>query len=109
MIKRLFLATIFILYSCGTTMADGRIVVDGNYDYDQTQERTYANNACWKGYSKLKKMLKNDARQYCATQGSTGMRLLVMKKWSKIRCRKNRERRRRTTVTVKGRFRALCD
>ena len=91
------------------SIADGHYVIDGNYDYDRTATRTYAKKQCWQGYKHLKKILKDDAKQYCVSQGSHGTKLLIMKKWNKLSCIKNRERGRRTTVTVKARFRSLCN
>jgi len=91
------------------TYADACFVIDNNYHYDRTLEQTYRNNRCSRGYHKLKKLLKKEAKDLCTHEyGSHGLRLFCMKKWTKYSCIKNRRSGHRTTVTVTGRFYAQC-
>lgn len=103
--KLLFaIASATILLS-GIALAEGRVSTS-EWDFELTAEKTFKKNRCSRGYSKLKKILKNEAKDYCARQGSFGK--FKSKWWKKIDCVKHRDTGKKTTVTVKGSYRALC-
>ena len=107
--KKLILTAVALFgFLVAPLSADGYVVINGNYDYDKTETKTYKTNYCVRGYHALKKYLKDDAKQMCARRGHYGVKMLVMKKFTKISCTKIKRRHHRTKVRVKGRFRAMC-
>jgi uncharacterized protein with ParB-like and HNH nuclease domain len=107
--KIIILSMLLVGLTSYTFATRGHTVVDGNYSFDKTTEKTYTYNRCSKGYKKLKKLLKSEAKTYCASQGNYGMKMLAMKKWDKISCTKIKRKHHKTKVTIKGRFRAMCN
>jgi len=88
---------------------EGTYVVYENADYDKTVTKTYSNNRCARGYHKLKKYLKNDAKEFCAREfGTHGVKMFFSKKFTKIECIKIKRQGHKTKVKVTGKFKAMC-
>ncbi len=106
---RNFFMIITILMGTTTvyTFADGHINT-GTYEYDTTRTVTYSKRHCWQGYKRLKRTLKNEAKEVCRSNGVTRSNKLIMTKWNKYRCTKAHGSNGRT-VRVKARFRAMCN
>ena len=86
-----------------------RVVINNNYDFQQTETQTFTTRYCWKGYKKLKRILKLRAKSLCSTRGTLCRRALVMKDWRKISCVKVRRHGNPTRVTVTATFKAMCN
>lgn len=89
------------------TLADGHFTT-GHYDYDQARTVTYSKRHCWQGFNRLKRTLKDEAKELCRSQGVTKLNVLVLENWEKYTCEKARDSHGRI-VTVKGRFKAVCN
>ncbi len=110
--KIIFTAISVTILLSSNVFGQGRVVTNNNYDFIKTEERTFKNNRCSRGYTKLKKILKDEAKSYCVREHNSGSalrRVLAVKNWKKIKCTKNKSRHSRTTVTVKGTYKALCN
>jgi len=106
--RKLFftITSVTILFS-SIALGDGHIYSE--WDFALTASATHENNRCSRGYSKLKKTLKEEAKNYCAREhGSHGMKMFKAKSWQKISCTKKKHRGEKTTVHVKGTYRAVC-
>ncbi len=86
-----------------------RVVINNNYDFQQTATQTFTTRYCRKGYKKLKRILKLRAKSLCSSRGTLCTSALTMKNWKKISCVKTRRPGHATRVTVTGRFKAMCN
>ena len=104
--KKLVLIGAFVIGSISVSQAS--CFVGFNADYREMKERTYTKKTCHGGYKKLKKMMKEEAKNICRDRGSPKWDLLKCTSFTKSSCEKIKVRGKKTKVKVKGTFSVYC-
>lgn len=101
-----FMSTLFMSTTHATCFVS--TALDG-LGYSETYTETYTVKTCSKGYRKLKKLMKSEARSHCRdTQNSPRIDPLSCKHFKKKHCTKRKRPGHSTTVTVTVKLAADC-